>query len=96
MLMLAPGDYVLTSKATSSDAQAPDGLSWDVICMPKYKPLVSAPLSLFLAASGGTVRFSVPAEGCATQTVQLTGAPADVTRNQSARIERVAVERATP
>jgi hypothetical protein len=94
MLLLAPGDYVLTSKATSADTDAPNGFSWDVACLSDNKLLVSAPLPLFLAGSGGTARFSVPAEGCAVQTLQLRGNPPDVPRSQSARIEGVAIEQA--
>jgi hypothetical protein len=96
MLLLAPGDYLLTGKAASADAEAPSGFSWDVACLSDNRLLVSAPLPQFLAAPGGAARFSIPAEGCAVQALQLQASPPDVTRSESARIERVAIGRATP
>ncbi|HEX7711147.1 MAG TPA: hypothetical protein VF418_09415 [Sphingomonadaceae bacterium] len=94
MLMLAPGNYRLVSKATSSDEEAPRGLAWTLSCVGVAKPLVTAPLPLFIGTGASTVPVSVPASGCAAQTLQLAGFPSDLPKNQSASIESVQIERA--
>lgn len=97
MLMLAPGDYRLTSKASSSDDEAPQGLGWTLTCAGAGapKPLLAAQLPLFMGPVEQPVPFSIPAEGCMTQVLRLNGTPSDPVRNQSARIEHVHIERVT-
>lgn len=95
-LMLSPGRYALSSKVTSSDAEAPSGLSWQLTCVNVRQPLVAAQLTLFGGTSGGAVPVSIPADGCPAQTLALIGSSTDIPRNQSARIERVAIVRVAP
>jgi hypothetical protein len=94
MLMLQPGDYLLTAQATSTDAQAPRGLAWQVACLDGTKPLATAGLAGVIGDAGGAVPFTVPPTGCALQSLQLKGTVSDVPASQSARIERVAIDRA--
>jgi hypothetical protein len=97
MLMLSPGAYWLTSAASSSDSEPASGLAWQVRCMDTTGPLLTTiPVPVFVGAAGGRAAFSVPAENCSSQALLLAGIPPDVPRNQSARIERVAIERKAP
>ena len=96
-LMLSPGSYWLESTATSSDSQPPNELAWQVRCIDARGVLLATgPLPAFAGTAAGRISFSVPPAGCPVQTLQLSGFPPDVPRNESARIQSVTIERKAP
>lgn len=69
LLTLVPGDYALVTPAVT--VRGPDSarLSWEFACHGNGKQLATAPLAL--TGSDQTVRFRVPAAGCAAQWLSL-------------------------
>lgn len=92
MLMLPPGSYRLASRASSPDAQAPRGLYWQITCVGGAElPLRVELSSLMGEARSGEGSFTIPATDCEAQDLQLVAIAFDPPRQQSVRVERVAI-----
>ncbi len=83
MLLLAPGGYRLAAQV--GGVEPGNALGWRIACAPSRAVLVQAPL-----ASGGAA-FQVPAEGCATQSLRLTGSSVEAEQPASVTIGSVRV-----
>jgi Tetratricopeptide repeat len=80
MLALSPGRYTLRAAARSDNGISSGTLSWNVSCLPSRSPVVG---SLDLSRAGPAERrfaaaFTVPATGCASQSLRLRAEPGDV------------------
>lgn len=92
LLMLAPGSYRLASRARSPDTQAPRGLYWQIACVGgATQPLRVQLATLMSGARGSEGSFTIPESGCEAQELQLVATAFDPPRQQSVRIERVAI-----
>ena len=93
LLLLESGDYRLTIEGDSADSDQPDALSWQVSCTEGDEILLSMTVTEIAESSGRPVEFSVPAENCAAQELQLVGTPSSEGRRQSASFESLRIER---
>jgi tetratricopeptide (TPR) repeat protein len=83
MLALSPGRYTLRATARSDNGVSSGALSWNVSCLPSRSPVIG---SLDLSRAGPAdrrfaVAFTVPATGCASQSLRLRAEPGDVAAN---------------
>lgn len=79
-IALRPGRYTLRLIARSDNGVSSGTLSWNVSCLPARNPVIG---SLDLAQAGPSDRrfasaFTVPASGCASQSLRLLAEPGDV------------------
>jgi tetratricopeptide (TPR) repeat protein len=80
VLALRPGRYTLQAVARSDNGVSSGTLSWNVSCLPSRSPVLG---SLDLSRAGPADRrfaaaFTVPAMGCASQSLRLRAEPGDV------------------
>jgi hypothetical protein len=98
LLTLAPGDYVFSGLAEARGLETERGLRWRLACHeePNGEIGVTPLLQGSRPAQPFRVEFTVPAEGCATQILQLE-LPARIGSEQqilgAARYARLALER---
>lgn len=93
LLLLRPGRYRLSVKASGDAAGEGSRLVWTVACAGNDNGLLQLPLTgVTPAAKGFEGVFTIPATGCATQWLKLTGVSGDVATNQSATITNVSIE----
>lgn len=86
LLVLAPGQYRLITKASGTPTNA-DALRWTLTCAGGKNVLASQPLS---AAVRGGWTFSVP-PGCGAQKLELFGSSADIPKQSEATIRSVSL-----
>lgn len=92
MLMLPSGPYRLTTRASSPDGEAPRDLYWQLTCLAGGEPRLRVRLSdLIAGGSRGGAPFSVPEGSCSVQTLELVARASDMSPQQSARIEQIAI-----
>jgi hypothetical protein len=80
MLALRPGRYTLRAVARSDNGVSSGTLSWNVSCLPSRSPVIGV-LDLSRAAPADrrfAAVFTVPATGCASQSLRLRAEPGDV------------------
>lgn len=80
VLALAPGRYTLRLIASSDNGVSSGTLTWNVSCLPSRNPVIGA---LDLSQAGPADRrfaaaITVPASGCASQSLRLLAEPGDV------------------
>ena len=80
MLALRPGRYTIRAIARSDNGVSSGTLSWNVSCLPSRSPVLGI---LDLSRAGPADRrfaaaFTVPATGCASQSLRLRAEPGDV------------------
>jgi Tetratricopeptide repeat len=80
VLALRPGRYTLRAIARSDNGISSGTLSWNVSCLPSRSPVIGV---LDLSRAGPAERrfaaaFTVPATGCASQSLRLRAEPGDV------------------
>lgn len=80
MLALRPGRYTLRAIARSDNGISSGTVAWSVSCLPARSPVVGL---LDLSRAGPAERrfaaaFTVPAAGCASQSLRLRAEPGDV------------------
>lgn len=91
-LAARPGSYRLTTLLTA-EGEAPDlQLAWELFCLPSARPIATLRLQPF----GPNVfrretPVTIPATGCAGQSLALVGRPGEVTRSLRAQITEVAL-----
>jgi tetratricopeptide (TPR) repeat protein len=80
MLALRPGRYTLRAIARSDNGISSGSLSWNVSCLPSRSPVIGVlDLSRAGPANGRlAIAFTVPATGCASQSLRLRAEPGDV------------------
>jgi hypothetical protein len=87
LLVLRPGRYTLSFKASGDAAGEGSRLVWTIGCAPGDVQLLQLPLTGVAAASRDfTAIFTVPASGCAGQWLKLVGIAGDIGATQSAAI----------
>jgi hypothetical protein len=87
LTMLKPGAYRLQMRVEGDAKGEGSRLTWNVTCLGSKASLLQLPLVGIDSSPrvlGGS--FTVPASGCAAQSVSLDGAPGDVPAEQSATI----------
>jgi hypothetical protein len=80
VLALAPGRYTIRAIARSDNGISSGSLTWNVSCLPSRSPVIGV---LDLSRAGPAERrfaaaFTVPATGCASQSLRLRAEPGDV------------------
>ena len=90
LLRLGPGTYRLAMRVEAPVSA--NGLAWNIACdSGDHKPLLQLPLD---AAHNGVVAgiFSIPADACAVQWIQLRGRPGDASDTAQATISALRLE----
>jgi hypothetical protein len=93
LLMLKPGRYRLSMKASGDAPGEGSRLAWTVTCNAGDTALLQLPLTGVVSATkqfSGT--FTVPANGCPAQWLRLVGIAGDVATSQNAIIAGVSLE----
>lgn len=80
MLALRPGRYTLRAIARSDNGVSSGTIAWNLSCLPSRSPVIGL---LDLSRAGPADRrfaatFTVPATGCASQSLRLRAEPGDV------------------
>lgn len=93
ILMLSPGRYRFSARATGDAAGEGSRLVWSIACTPGDAGLMRLPMTGVASAPRQfDGLFTVPASGCAAQWLKLSGETGDIATNQSATISRVSIE----
>lgn len=79
LLVIPPGDYVLSGKTRQETQAAPRSLGWEVQCAGDGHVLAKAPGAMAKPGQWSTFRipFSVPGAACPSQWLQLSADPGD-------------------
>jgi tetratricopeptide (TPR) repeat protein len=79
-LALRPGRYVLRTVARSDNGVSSGTVTWNLSCLPSHAPVIGLlDLSRAGPAEGRfAAAFTVPATGCASQSLRLRAEPGDV------------------
>ena len=79
LLVIPPGDYVLSGKLRQESQDTPRSLSWVVQCASDGRVLAKAPGAVARPGQWGAfeVPFSVPGAACPSQWLQLSAEPGD-------------------
>lgn len=94
LLMLQPGRYRLSFRATGDASGEGSRLVWVISCAQGDTRLLQLPLTGVASGQKGfAAAFNVPSSGCPAQWLRLTGAIGDVTRAQEATISGLSIER---
>jgi hypothetical protein len=92
LLMLTPGTYQISFRASGDTPDKGSILSWRVACVPSKSEVGSVPITrLSYAPRLVSGRFVVPAAGCSAQWLRLIGTPAEFPTPQSMTISQVKV-----
>ena len=90
LIILPPGRYRLSFRATGNSPQTGSGLAWRIMCYSGKGNLVEIPFGK-LDYSGTTITsaFTVPPQKCPAQWLSLTGAARDLPTPESITISRL-------
>jgi hypothetical protein len=92
LLLLKPGRYRLSTKASGDAPGEGSRLAWRIACNPGDAGLLQLPLTgIGSEPKAFAASFIVPTSGCATQWLTLVGVSGDIATNQSATIASVAI-----
>ncbi len=91
LIKLRPGRYRLSMQVNGASAAA-KALAWTVRCLPSSSAI--ADIGIAGAEKDGelTATFAVPANGCAAQSIELTGSPPEFPRQAEVTISRLRLE----
>jgi hypothetical protein len=94
ILLLRPGNYRLRIEADGDASGEGAKLAWTLVCGTGGAKLAELPmLKISSAPKWLEARFSIPQAGCASQSLRLSGSPAEFPTEQDATIREVRVER---
>lgn len=94
-MLLQPGDYRFSAAMAGESKITGGALVWQITCRGQANPLAdTGRAALAETKELRLAAFSVPAEGCPAQTLQLWGLPGEFPLWARATIDRVAIERA--
>ncbi|MEO8141215.1 MAG: hypothetical protein ABI617_01005 [Sphingomicrobium sp.] len=89
MLRLAPGRYRLSMQVDGPSRA--NGVAWTILCYPGPSSILQLPLgTVAKGVVSGT--FTVPATGCAAQSIELRGRPPEVTETAQLSIKDFALQ----
>jgi hypothetical protein len=91
LLTLPPGSYRLSMEVKPGSPPSPKSLSWVVRCIPDTKLIGSVPL---VRSGAVSTSFSVSAEKCPAQRLELVGKPPELPERAEVTIGKLQLERA--
>lgn len=95
LLMLPPGRHRLSFQVEGSATGEGSRLGWRLLCNGQSQPLAELPLvEIGYAPTRLATEFTVPANGCASQWLALSGNPGEFPKAQIVTISDVRVEKA--
>ncbi|MEA3002006.1 MAG: hypothetical protein QOH81_794 [Sphingomonadales bacterium] len=93
LLMLRPGRYRLSFRATGDATGEGSRIVWNIACEPGEARLLQLPITGVSSASKRfAAAFTVPAGGCPAQWLRLDGLSGDVENGQSVIISGLSIE----
>jgi hypothetical protein len=87
LMMLRPGSYRLRMRVEGDAKGEGSRMSWNLICVESKAGLLQLPLvGIDSTPRALAATFTVPASGCAAQSLSLDGVPGDVPADQSVTV----------